>query len=247
MKIAVVGKGGSGKTTTASVLARTLAQRGRRVVALDCDTNANLGLSLGMGVDTTETLVSLRERLDAGEADHATTNDELLERFGRPGPDGLQFAVVARIENPDPGCPCCGMSPHQLLDQLDTPGRIVIADLEAGIETLTRVEPGSLDVAVIVTEPTVRSLDVAERAVGLAATRASGGVRLVANRVEGSDDLAAIRARFPDLELVVVPEDGRVAAADRDGVALYDHAPDSPAVTALVALADELGGRVPVA
>lgn len=247
MKIAVVGKGGSGKTTTASVLARTLARRGRRVVALDCDTNANLGLSLGMGVDTTETLISLRERLDAGEADHASTNDELLERFGRPGPDGLQFAVVARIENPDPGCPCCGMSPHQLLDQLDAPGRIVIADLEAGIETLTRVEPGSLDVVVVVAEPTVRSLDVAERAVGLAATRATGGVRLVANRIDGPDDLAAIRARFPDLEPVIVPEDGRVATADRDGVAVYDLAVDSPAVTALVALADELAGPVPVA
>jgi CO dehydrogenase maturation factor len=246
VKVAVVGKGGSGKTTTAAVLARALARQGRRVVALDCDTNANLGLSLGMGVDTTESLLSLRERLDAGEADHASTNDELLERFGRPGPDGLQFAVVTRIENPDPGCPCCGMSPHQLLDQLDSPGRIVIADLEAGIETLTRVAAGALDAVVIVVEPTVRSLDVAERALGLAATRATGQVHVVANRIEGSEDLAAVRARFPDLVLVVVPEDGQVTAADREGVALYDLAPGSPAATALVELAEELAGPVPV-
>lgn len=247
MKIAVVGKGGSGKTTTAAVLARALAQRGRRVVALDCDTNANLGLSLGMGIDATETLLSLRERLDAGDADHASTNDELLERFGRPGPDGLQFAVVARIEHPDPGCPCCGMSPHQLLDQLDTPGRVVIADLEAGIETLTRVEPGALDVVVIVTEPTVRSLEVAERALGLAATRAAGGVHLVANRIESPDDLAAVRGRFPGVGITMVPDDDQVTAADREGVALYDLAPDCAAVTALVTLAEDLAGPVPVA
>jgi CO dehydrogenase maturation factor len=246
VKIAVVGKGGSGKTTTAAVLARALARQGRRVVALDGDTNANLGLSLGMGLETTETLLSLRERLDAGDADHASTNEQLLERFGRPGPDGLQFAVVARIENPDPGCPCCGMSPHLLLDQLDSPGRIVIADLEAGIETLTRVADGALDVVVIVAEPTVRSLEVAERAMGLAATRATGRVVLVANRVEGADDLPLVRGRFPALELVVVPEDDQVAVADRDGVALYDLAPRSPAVTALVALADTLAGPVPV-
>ncbi len=49
MKVAVVGKGGSGKTTTSAVLARTLARSGLTTVALDCDTNPNLGLSLGLG------------------------------------------------------------------------------------------------------------------------------------------------------------------------------------------------------
>ncbi|MDQ3385371.1 MAG: AAA family ATPase, partial [Actinomycetota bacterium] len=58
MKIAVVGKGGSGKTTTAAVLARTLARAGHPVVALDCDTNPNLGLSLGVGMDRTDALLT---------------------------------------------------------------------------------------------------------------------------------------------------------------------------------------------
>ncbi|MEO7397521.1 MAG: AAA family ATPase, partial [Ilumatobacteraceae bacterium] len=43
MKIAVVGKGGSGKTTTSAILARTLARDGHSVLALDCDSNPNLG------------------------------------------------------------------------------------------------------------------------------------------------------------------------------------------------------------
>ncbi|MEO7837595.1 MAG: AAA family ATPase, partial [Acidimicrobiales bacterium] len=46
MKVAVVGKGGSGKTTTSAVVARTLARHGLSVVALDCDSNPNLGISL---------------------------------------------------------------------------------------------------------------------------------------------------------------------------------------------------------
>lgn len=246
MKIAVIGKGGSGKTTTASVLARTLAQRGRPVVALDCDTNANLGLSLGMGVATTEELVSLRERLDAGDADHATTGSALLERFGRPGPDGLWFAVVARIEHPDPGCPCCGMSPHQLLDELDAPDRLVIADLEAGVETLTRIGQGAVDVAVLVVEPTAKSLDVAERAAGLAAAKGIRDVRIVANRIETDEDAALVRDRFPTHEVTVIPEDAHIAAADRDGVAPVDLAPDSPAVRALATFAEELAGPVTV-
>ncbi len=246
MKVAVIGKGGSGKTTTSSVLARVLASRGHEVVALDCDSNANLGLSLGMGIETAEHLVSVRERLDMGEADHATEPDDLLHRFGRVGPDGLQFAVVARIENPDPGCPCCGMSPQVLLEQMDAPDRYVIADLEAGIGTLTRVDAGVVDTAVLVAEPTSKSLDVAERAYGLARERRIERILVVANRITGDADLDLVRERFPDLPLLVVPDDDTIMRADRDGVAPIDVDPSSPAVRALTTLADELGEAVPV-
>ncbi|MGH7424951.1 MAG: AAA family ATPase, partial [Candidatus Methylomirabilales bacterium] len=53
MKIAIAGKGGSGKTTIAGVLARTLAREGHQVLAVDADTNPNLGISLGIGPDAT--------------------------------------------------------------------------------------------------------------------------------------------------------------------------------------------------
>lgn len=246
MKVAVIGKGGSGKTTTSGVLVRELARRGRRVVALDCDSNANLGLSLGMGVETAEGLVSLREQLDAGAADHATTPEDLLRQFGRVGPDGIEFAVVARIENPNPGCPCCGMSPHELLDSLDAPDRIVVADLEAGIGTLTRIGEGAVDVAVIVAEPTAKSLDVAERALALARERGIPDVLVVANRVTNDDDRRVVEARFPGVEVLVVPEDPTIVRADRHGLAPMDVDAAAPAVQALVRLADRLGEPQPV-
>ncbi|MDP8937466.1 MAG: AAA family ATPase [Actinomycetota bacterium] len=103
MKLAVVGKGGSGKTTTSSVVARTLAREGLPVVALDCDSNPNLGISLGVGDEETERLVSMRESLDEGGEEHAPTWDTLLQRYGSDGPDGVRLAVVSRIENPEPG------------------------------------------------------------------------------------------------------------------------------------------------
>ena len=105
MRIAVVGKGGSGKTTTSAIVARTLARNGSRVVALDCDTNPNLGISLGLGEDETERLVTMRDELDAGESDHAPSWDELIDRFGSDAPDGVRLAVVSKIQNPEPGCP----------------------------------------------------------------------------------------------------------------------------------------------
>jgi CO dehydrogenase maturation factor len=103
MKIAVVGKGGAGKTTTAALVARTLGRAGVPVVALDCDTNANLGLSLGVGWDVTTDLSELRTELEEGQAEHAPSWDEMIARFGAEAPDGVRLAVVNRIEQPDPG------------------------------------------------------------------------------------------------------------------------------------------------
>jgi CO dehydrogenase maturation factor len=103
VKVAVVGKGGAGKTTTAAVLARMLARRGRRVVALDCDTNANLGISLGVGEETTERLVAIRQGLDDGHGDHAPGFADIITRFGADAPDDVRLAIVHRIEEPEPG------------------------------------------------------------------------------------------------------------------------------------------------
>jgi CO dehydrogenase maturation factor len=105
VKLAVVGKGGVGKTTTAAVVARTLARGGAEVVALDCDSNPNLGISLGLGERETERLVALRDALDEGAGEHAPGWDELVDRFGSDGPDGMRLAVVTALQNPEPGCP----------------------------------------------------------------------------------------------------------------------------------------------
>lgn len=105
MKVAVVGKGGSGKTTTSAILARTFARSGSTTLALDCDSNPNLGISLGLGEDATEQLISVRDAVDAGEQDHAASADDLVERFGVDAPDGVRLAVVTAIQNPQPGCP----------------------------------------------------------------------------------------------------------------------------------------------
>lgn len=105
MKVAIIGKGGSGKTTVAAIVSRTLSQNGERVVALDCDTNPNLGISLGVGEAETERLVAMRQALDDGNEEHAPEWAGLLERFGTDAPDGVRLAVVSRIDNPEPGCP----------------------------------------------------------------------------------------------------------------------------------------------
>jgi len=104
VKIAVVGKGGAGKTTTSAILARSLARSGHRVVALDCDSNPNLGLSLGIGIEATEALLSVRDGV-GDEVEHARSWDDIVDRFGADAPDGVRLAMVSKIEDPDFGCP----------------------------------------------------------------------------------------------------------------------------------------------
>ena len=117
----------------------------------------------------------------------------------------------------------------------------VVADLEAGIGTLTRLPDGVIDVVVIVVEPTPRSLDVGVRAHELALARGVGRVVVVANRVADDADRARVAEALGGLDVLEIPHDPAIAAAERDGVAPMDVAAGSPAVTALVALAERLG------
>jgi CO dehydrogenase maturation factor len=103
VKITVVGKGGSGKTTVSALLARGLAREGWSVVALDCDANPNLGIALGVGLEATERLVAIRQALDEAGVEHAPSAAELLQRFGTTAPDGVRLAVVSKIDKPNPG------------------------------------------------------------------------------------------------------------------------------------------------
>lgn len=116
----------------------------------------------------------------------------------------------------------------------------MIADLEAGIGTMTRLEEKSVDAVLVVVEATPRALQVGARAAELARDKGLGTVLVVANRVRGDDDLAMIRAAMGDHELLVVPHDEAIERAERAGVAPLDTEPDSPAVRALIEVARRL-------
>ncbi|MGI8708042.1 MAG: AAA family ATPase, partial [Actinomycetota bacterium] len=105
LKIAVAGKGGSGKTTISGTLARALARAGHSVVALDCDTNPMLGISLGVGPEETDRLVAARQNLETGDTEHQTSIAGIVDTFGADAPDDVRLVVVSRIDRADPGCP----------------------------------------------------------------------------------------------------------------------------------------------
>lgn len=242
MKIAVAGKGGAGKTTISGTIARALARSGHAVMAVDADVNPMLGVSLGLGMDATERLAGIRQELSGSRADaviHEHTIEGLIERFGEDAPDGVRVVVASRVDMPDHGCLCCGVSADRLLREMEAGGRTVLGDLEAGIGVLTRMEHGSLDVVLVVANPTPKSIEVARRAAQAASAREIK-VLVVANRVSGDEDLEAIRSVLGEHDMAVVPEDPVIARADAEGIAPIDLDEDAPGVRAIVEISERL-------
>ena len=99
----MAGKGGVGKTVVAGTLARALARSGRSVLALDCDVNPMLGISLGLGPERTEEILAVRQGLEEGATEHQPTLDGFVEHFGADAPDGVRLVVASRIDRFDPG------------------------------------------------------------------------------------------------------------------------------------------------
>ena len=132
------------------------------------------------------------------------------------------------------------------------PGDITILDMEASIEHLTRGTVRNVDVLLVATEPYYRSLETTGRIVPLAHDLGLEHVWVVANKLRGDRDQAAVREYCARHGLEIIAEvsfDENIAEADRQGQALIDYAPIAPAVAALAHLADavmdRLGAPVP--
>ena len=119
--------------------------------------------------------------------------------------------------------------------------------MEAGAGTLTRMAEGSLDLALLITEPSAKSIEVARRAAQILAERKVAPMLVIANKVRGDEDLEMIRQALGVAEVFAVPDDDEVLRADRDGFSAYDTAPNSPAVLAVGELARTLTARFTMA
>jgi CO dehydrogenase maturation factor len=120
---------------------------------------------------------------------------------------------------------------------------MTVVDLEAGLEHLSRGTARHVDTLLVVGEPYFKSLETAARSFTLARELGVSDVRLVANKVRTSRDEAAMReyaARHGFPVAAIVPYDEAVVVADERGVALIEHQPDAPSVTAIRGLAEHL-------
>lgn len=105
MRLAIAGKGGTGKTTVAGTLARALAQAGRSVVGIDADSNPNLDVILGFrdaAAAVPEPLPrDLLQKVERADGTHESVlvraPEEVIEEYGRVGPDGVRLVVMGKV------------------------------------------------------------------------------------------------------------------------------------------------------
>ena len=111
MKIAVAGKGGTGKTTIAGTMARVIARGGRPVIAIDADSNPNLALTLGVPRDRAASLAALprtllEERVDPeGQRTVALrlTPAEIVREYGIDTPDHATLLLMGTVDHAGAG------------------------------------------------------------------------------------------------------------------------------------------------
>ena len=165
-RIAIAGKGGTGKTTFSSLAIRSLVEADAgAILAVDADPNSSLGSLLGMTVETT--LADVREegnqlgrKGDSGLSKHAAIEMALQTAVSEG--NGVDMVEMGRPEGP--GCYCyVNNMLRGFLDKLGDSYPYVLMDNEAGMEHLSRRTTDKVDLLAIVYEPTAIGITTAQR------------------------------------------------------------------------------------
>ncbi len=245
--IAVAGKGGSGKTSVSSLVIRYLknSQSGP-ILAIDADSNANLGESLGLDIKQTVGSIIASFNTDKINIPPGLTKEAYLE-YKLNGAlvegKGLDLLTMGRGEGPE-----CYCYPNLLLrkfaDSLAGNYAYVVMDNEAGMEHLSRRTTQNINVLLIISNHTVKGVRTVARIKALVSE-----LKLVVNRQvviinfapdklapPVSDELDRLGIESP----ILVPEDEAIYQYDLEAKPLLDLPDTSKAVRVINSLMVEL-------
>lgn len=244
MKIAITGKGGVGKTTVSALLSHLYASENRQVIAVDADPDANLAAALGIDKNEIKNLRPIAELSDLVEertgAKPGTSGgifkinpkvDDIPEGFGYKF-GNTTLLIMGKSKFAASGCYC---PEHTLLRRLlkhliVDRNEVVIVDMEAGIEHLTRGTAEGVDAFIVVVEPGQRSIQTAETVRKLAAELGIKRVFLVANKVRKEQDVDFIKSNVTGIEFLgKISFNDSIMESDIQGIPSHKASPQTVA------------------
>ena len=237
--IAISGKGGSGKTTFAAMITRSLLKQRDRsaVLAVDADPNSCLGLMLGL--QPVCTVADIREDARAKSPRNVGTDKirsvEYNIQQSITEARGFDLLTMGRPEGP--GCYCAVNNMlRKFLEELSGQYKFVVVDNEAGMEHLSRRTTNDIDLLCIVAELTSIGELTAQRIVQLAKQLPLTVRRIgvVWNRADRSRKLNGIDV------LGYIPYDKGVSDASLEGKTIFDLKEGSPAFESVGRILDDI-------
>lgn len=257
MKVAVVGKGGVGKTFVSGTLAKSFRESGQMVVAIDADPAMNLYFELGIDQKTVKAVTPLSENKQLIQ-DRTGTNlddaypvfnlnpfvDDIVEKYAIESPDGVKLLIAGTVRSSGEGCMCPA---NALLRALLRHAFVrlpatVIMDMEAGLEHFGRGTIQYVDAVVNVLEPSIQSLETSVQIERLARELGIKKHLFVANKVSNENEkrfiVKALASHQQRLELTIpYDENVRMRGIIQEKFSLRK---DSPAVIAINELQNRL-------
>lgn len=244
MKLAITGKGGVGKTTLASLLARIYAAEGKTVLAIDANPDANLALALGLPPEQARRITPIAEMDELIEertgAKPGTSApffklnprvDDIPDRFSAKI-DGIRLLIMGTVKKGGGGCMCPesallrSLMSHLLLRESD----VVVLDMDAGVEHIGRGTAGAVDAFIIVVEPGKRSIQTAEAIRDLARDLGVEKCYVVGSKATSDADRQFIIDSMPDFEVLgFISYSPKIIEADLKGMSVFDTAPEAVA------------------
>lgn len=206
MKIAISGKGGVGKTTIASSLVRLFSKSHNMVYAIDADPDACLAAAVGIEqevIDNLTPVVEMKETIaekSGGDGAFYSLNpdmDDLFENYSIKL-DNIRFFRMGGIKQGGSACYC---RENTFLNAFVTnlmydKNSVVIMDMGAGIEHLTRGTARSVDIMLVVVEPSKNSVNTAKLVQKLAADIGIKKVGIIGNKIRNKNEQEFIQGNF---------------------------------------------------
>lgn len=244
MRVAFVGKGGSGKTTLSALFSHHLARSGAPVVAIDGDINQHLAHALGLHEGEPFTAPSLSTRTGEIKAYLRGTNPripspEAMVKTTPPGRgsrllrllgddeihahhvqevDGVPLMVTGAFDESDLGVACyhskLGAVELYLNHLVDGPGEYVVVDMTAGADAFASGLFTRFDKTFLVVEPTRKSVSVYRQYRDHAAEFGIP-IAVVGNKVTGEDDLLFLKEHVGDDLLTHCEQSSYVRAQEK--------------------------------